>query len=58
MRCNWLRKSMGPVIQIPEAVLEKCVADSLNFNPKFGAGEDAFHAYIRLIERIDSSYKR
>jgi ribulose-5-phosphate 4-epimerase/fuculose-1-phosphate aldolase len=50
-------QSMGPVIELPEEVLEKCVRDSLNFNPKFGAGEDALAAYIRLIEKQDPSYK-
>lgn len=50
-------QSMGSVRSIPTDVLEKCVADSLNFNPKFGAGEDALAAYIRIIEREDPSYK-
>ena len=50
-------QSMGPVQNIPTPVLEKCVADSLNFNPKFGAGEDALAAYIRIVERQDPSYK-
>lgn len=50
-------QSMGPVRNIPTPVLEKCVADSLNFNPKFGAGEDALAAYVRIIERQDPSYK-
>lgn len=49
--------SMGPVIDIPEPVLKKCVADSLNFDPRFGAGEDALAAFIRLIDRQDPAYK-
>jgi len=50
--------SMGQVKEIPTDVLEKCVRDSLNFNPKYGAGEDALAAMIRLIEKQDSTYKR
>ena len=50
--------SMGKVKEIPTEVLEKCVRDSLNFNPKYGAGEDALAAMIRLIEHTDPSYKR
>jgi 2-oxo-hept-3-ene-1,7-dioate hydratase len=40
-----------------EAVLQACVRDSLNFNPKFGAGEDSFAAMQRLIDRIDPGYR-
>lgn len=50
-------RSMGQARQIPEPVLHKCVADSLNFDPKYGAGEDAFCAFTRLIERIDPGYR-
>jgi len=49
--------AMGPVIEIPASVLEKCVADSLNFDPKYGAGEDAFAALFRLVEKQDPSFK-
>ncbi|WP_027855425.1 class II aldolase/adducin family protein [Marinobacterium litorale] len=48
----------GPVLEIPVPVLEKCVADSLNFDPKYGAGEDVFAAMRRLVERQDPSFKR
>jgi ribulose-5-phosphate 4-epimerase/fuculose-1-phosphate aldolase len=50
-------QSMGAVREIPEAVMRKCVADSLNFDPKFGAGRDAFEAYLRMMDRIDSGYR-
>jgi ribulose-5-phosphate 4-epimerase/fuculose-1-phosphate aldolase len=49
--------SAGPVRDIPAGILEKCVADSLNFDPKFGAGEDAFAALRRIVDRIDPSYR-
>lgn len=48
---------MGRQRAIPEAVLEKCSRESLNFDPKYGAGEDAFAAMVRLIDRIDTSYR-
>lgn len=48
---------MGPLQKIPEEVLQKCVKDSLNFDPKFGAGEDALAAMIRIVEKQDPSFK-
>jgi len=47
----------GEATPIPRAVLEKCIVDSLNFNPKYGAGEDVFAALQRLIDRKDPSYR-
>ena len=48
---------MGKQRVIPEAVLQQCARESLNFDPKYGAGEDAFAAMARLIDRIDPSYR-
>ena len=50
-------RSMGKAQMIAEDVLRKCVADSLNFDPKYGAGEDAFCAMMRLVDRIDPGYR-
>ncbi|SFC58253.1 Ribulose-5-phosphate 4-epimerase/Fuculose-1-phosphate aldolase [Polaromonas sp. OV174] len=50
-------QALGPLRAIPVPVLESCVRDSLNFNPKFGAGEDSFAALQRLIDRVDPSYR-
>ena len=49
---------MGALIPIPVAVLERCVADSLNFNPKYGGGQDAFDALQRSVDRKDPGYRR
>ena len=49
--------ALGKLRQIPVPVLEGCVRDSLNFNPKYGAGEDSFAAMQRLIDRIDPGYR-
>ena len=48
---------LGELQPISEAALQACVRDSLNFNPKFGAGEDSFAAMQRLIDRIDPGYR-
>ena len=50
--------SMGRARAIPDEVQRKCTADSLQFNPKFGAGQDVFDALTRAIDRIDPSYKQ
>ncbi len=47
----------GALRPIPVAVLEGCVRDALNFNPKYGAGEDGFAALQRLIDRKDPGYR-
>jgi ribulose-5-phosphate 4-epimerase/fuculose-1-phosphate aldolase len=49
--------SMGKPRLVPEDVQEKCTADSLQFNPRFGAGRDMFDALTRKIDRIDPSYR-
>jgi ribulose-5-phosphate 4-epimerase/fuculose-1-phosphate aldolase len=49
-------QALGPLRPIPVPVLEKCVRDSLNFNPDFGAGEDSFAAMQRLIDRVNPGY--
>ncbi|MGA2548566.1 MAG: class II aldolase/adducin family protein [Burkholderiaceae bacterium] len=48
--------SMGPVIPISEEVQRNCTRDALQFDPRFGAGEDVFAALTRRIERLDPSY--
>ena len=50
-------QGLGTLRPIPVPVLEKCVRDSLNFNPNFGAGEDSFAAMQRLIDAKDPSYR-
>lgn len=49
-------QGMGPLRPIAVPVLEKCVRDSLNFNPKYGAGEDSFAAMQRLVDRRNPGY--
>lgn len=49
-------QAMGPLRPIAVPVLEKCVRDSLNFNPTYGAGEDSFAAMQRMVDRINPGY--
>jgi len=49
--------SMGKPRPIAQPVLEKCVRDSLNFDPRYGAGQDAFDALQRLVDRVDPTYR-
>jgi ribulose-5-phosphate 4-epimerase/fuculose-1-phosphate aldolase len=50
-------QSMGALRTIPEHVLQGCVRDSLQFDPKFGGGQDAFDALQRQVDRIDPGYR-
>ena len=49
--------AMGPVIEVPEDIQRKCTRDSLQFDPRFGAGQDMFDALTRLVDRVDPSYR-
>ena len=50
--------SMGAVRRIATKVLEACVRDSLQFDPRYGAGQNAFDALQRLLDAADPSYRR
>jgi len=49
--------AMGTPRAIGLPVLEACVRDSLQYDPRFGAGQDAFDALQRIVDRIDPSYR-
>ena len=49
--------AIGDPIPIAMPVLEGCVRDSLNFNPQYGGGQDAFDALQRIVDRIDPGYR-
>ena len=48
---------LGKLRPIAVPVLEACVRDALNFNPKYGAGADSFAALQRLVDRVDPGYR-
>jgi ribulose-5-phosphate 4-epimerase/fuculose-1-phosphate aldolase len=49
--------AMGPVLAISEEIQKRCARDALQFDPRFGAGEDVFAALTRRIDRADDSYR-
>ena len=49
--------ALGPAIPVPEAVARQTVADSFQWDTRFGAGQDVFDALLRQVDRIDASYK-
>jgi len=51
-------QSMGALRPIPQAVLQGCVRDSLQFDTRYGAGQDAFDAMQRLVDARDPGYRR
>ena len=50
-------QALGPLRPIPESVLAQCARDSLNFDPRFGAGRDAWAALQRIADRLDPGYR-
>jgi len=50
--------ALGPAIPVPEHVAAQTVADSFQWDQRFGAGQDVFDALVRRIDRIDPSYKQ
>jgi ribulose-5-phosphate 4-epimerase/fuculose-1-phosphate aldolase len=49
--------SMGAAHELPDAVQQRCTRDSLQFSRQFGAGLDMFDALVRLVDRVDPSYR-
>jgi ribulose-5-phosphate 4-epimerase/fuculose-1-phosphate aldolase len=50
--------SMGKARPIPVPVLESCVRDSLQFDARYGGGQDVFDAMQRLVDAEDPGYRR
>src|SRR3954468_4749374 len=49
--------ALGPATRVPEHVAAKTVADSFQWDQRFGAGQDVFDSLVRRVDRIDSNYK-
>ena len=49
--------ALGPTLAIPEAVQRKASQDALQFDPRRGGGRDVFAALVRMVERVDPSYR-
>ncbi len=50
--------ALGPAIRVSEAVARKTTGDALQWDARFGAGQDVFDALQRRVDRIDDSYQR
>ena len=49
--------AMGRPRLISQEVQRKCTADSLQFDSRFGAGQDVFDALVRMVDRTDPGYR-
>ena len=49
--------ALGPTVPVPEAVRVRARRDALQFDPRYGGGQDAFDALVRQVDRIDPSYR-
>jgi ribulose-5-phosphate 4-epimerase/fuculose-1-phosphate aldolase len=55
--------ALGPTIAISEVIKQKCRQDALQFKAQggdqaaMGAGDDVFLAMVRLVDKLDPSYK-
>jgi len=49
--------ALGPTIPVPEAVRLRASTDALQFDPRYGGGQDVYDALVRLVERQDPSYR-
>jgi len=49
--------AMGRARPVAEAIAAQCSRDALQFDARYGAGQDVFDALVRKVDRIDASYK-
>jgi len=49
--------TLGPARLIGDEIAARCTRDSLQFDPRHGAGEDVLNALLRQVDRIDPSYR-
>jgi ribulose-5-phosphate 4-epimerase/fuculose-1-phosphate aldolase len=49
--------TLGPARLIGDEIAARCTRDSLQFDPRHGAGEDVLNALLRRVDRIDPSYR-
>ena len=50
-------QAMGAVLPIPDDVQKACTRDALQFDPRFGAGQDVFDALTRQVDRVDPGWR-
>ena len=49
--------TLGAARTIDDDIAARCTRDSLQFDPRHGAGDDVLNALLRQVERIDPSYR-
>jgi len=49
--------SMGAPRLVPEEIQRRCTADSLQFDRRYGAGQDMFDALVRQVDRVDRGWR-
>jgi ribulose-5-phosphate 4-epimerase/fuculose-1-phosphate aldolase len=49
--------SMGRARPISDKIAKRCSRDALQFDARYGAGQDVFDAFVRQLDRIDKSYQ-
>ncbi|MGE5115042.1 MAG: class II aldolase/adducin family protein [Betaproteobacteria bacterium] len=49
--------ALGPTVPVSESIRRRASADALQFDPRHGAGRDAFDALVRWIDHVDPSYR-
>ncbi|BCF97260.1 class II aldolase [Paraburkholderia sp. PGU19] len=48
---------LGPARMIGDEIAARCTRDSLQFDPRHGAGANVLNALLRQVDRIDPSYR-
>jgi ribulose-5-phosphate 4-epimerase/fuculose-1-phosphate aldolase len=51
-----MQSSLGPAIPVPESVAQRATADGLQYDARFGAGQDVFGAMQRLLDKSNPGY--
>jgi ribulose-5-phosphate 4-epimerase/fuculose-1-phosphate aldolase len=51
-----MQASLGPAIPVPDAVAKRASQDTLQFDARFGAGQDVFDAMKRLLDKQNPGY--
>jgi hypothetical protein len=49
--------ALGPCTPISKEVQQRCAVDARNLNTCVGIGEDGFDAMVRVIDRVDRSWR-
>jgi ribulose-5-phosphate 4-epimerase/fuculose-1-phosphate aldolase len=51
-----MQASLGPAIAVPDTVAKRASQDTLQFDVRFGAGQDVFDAMRRLLDKSHADY--